>query len=127
MTLIAPERYNFLQFLWVFCWTHGGLYLFALIILIINFFNLLSLYLRHATSPRLIHLATTVMPLTFNFFMIYWNGAVVVHAYGHLVARILANIAIWGVLVYALFFLVAFKDYYVGFTTSYLAFALAVG
>lgn len=44
----------------------------------------------------------------------------------NLVTRIVANVFIWGQLVYAGFFLLAFKDYWVGFWTSYLAFALAV-
>lgn len=35
-------------------------------------------------------------------------------------ARILANIAIWGILVYGLFFLVVYKDYTIGFALSVL-------
>ena len=37
-----------------------------------------------------------------------------------LVARIFANIAIWGLLVYGAFFLVVFKDYTIGFELSIL-------
>lgn len=44
-----------------------------------------------------------------------------------LACRILANIAIWGIAMYAGFFLLAFKDYYVGFATSFLAAGLGVG
>jgi len=40
--------------------------------------------------------------------------------------RILANIAIWGIVVYAGFFLVVFKDWHVGFSTSFLAAGLGV-
>ena len=39
----------------------------------------------------------------------------------NLPARILANIAIWGILGYGLFFLLAFKDYTIGFELSILA------
>ena len=39
----------------------------------------------------------------------------------NLAARILANIAIWGILGYGLFFLVAFKDYTIGFELSILS------
>lgn len=57
---------------------------------------------------------------------LYWNGAIAVNAH-HLAARILANIAIWGILVYGLFFLVVYKDYTIGFALSILAASLGVG
>jgi len=41
-------------------------------------------------------------------------------------ARIVANIFIWGILVYGMFFLVVFKDYTMGFALSILAAALGV-
>jgi len=44
-----------------------------------------------------------------------------------LVARILANIAVWSILVYGLFFLVAYKDYTMGFALSILTASLGVG
>jgi hypothetical protein len=39
-----------------------------------------------------------------------------------LAARIVGNVFIWGILAYGAFFLVAFKDYTMGFALSYLAF-----
>lgn len=43
-----------------------------------------------------------------------------VHAHS-LPARIVANIFIWGILAYGVFFLAAFKDYTMGFELSVLA------
>jgi hypothetical protein len=39
-------------------------------------------------------------------------------------ARILANVAIWGILVYGLFFLIIYKDYTMGFALTILTAAL---
>jgi len=49
------------------------------------------------------------MPLAWTFVALYWDGAIAVNAHHSLAARILANIAIWGILVYGLFFLVVYK------------------
>lgn len=49
-----------------------------------------------------------------------------VHCYHSLVCRVLANIAIWGIVGFAGFFLFAFNDFYVGFATSFLAAGLGV-
>jgi hypothetical protein len=56
---------------------------------------------------------------------LYWNGAIAVNAQD-LAARILANIAIWGILVYGLFFLIIYKDYTIGFALSILTASLGV-
>ncbi|KAF2748657.1 DUF1774-domain-containing protein [Sporormia fimetaria CBS 119925] len=98
----------------------------ALLIIIINFFNLSLAYFRHSTAPRLIHIATVSGPLAWNFVALYWVGAVTVHAH-HLTARIVANIFIWGFLAYGGFFLLAFKDYTMGYALSILAFSTGVG
>ncbi len=47
-------------------------------------------------------------PLAWTFLALYWNGAIAVNAHS-LPARILANVAIWGVLVYGWFFLIVYK------------------
>lgn len=60
-------------------------------------------------------------PLAWNFTALYWVGAVAVGAH-NLPARIVANVFIWGFLVYGLFFLVAFKDYTMGFAMAVLSF-----
>lgn len=52
--------------------------------------------------------------------MLYTTGAAAVNAHS-LPARILANIAVWGILVYGMFFLVAYKDYTIGFALTVLS------
>jgi hypothetical protein len=96
------------------------------VILVINFFQLTAVYFRHPTAPRLIHLPVAAMPLTFTFFMLFWNGAIMVHCYS-LACRVLANVAVWGIAAFAGFFLLAYNDYYVGFCTAFLAAGLGVG
>lgn len=100
---------NLLQFAWVMLFVRSH-FVWSEIILIINFFNLSSLYFRHNTHPRLIHIPVVSGPLAWTFVALYWNGAIGVNA-TNLAARILANVAIWAILVYGLFFLVTFKVY----------------
>lgn len=117
--------FNLLQFAWVmlFARTHT---VWSEIILIINFVQLLALYFRHSTTPRFVHLPAVAMPLTWTYYAIFWNGAIMVHCHS-LACRILANVAIWSFLLYALFFLLVFKDYYIGFTVSWFMAGLGVG
>ncbi|KAI5812019.1 hypothetical protein BZA77DRAFT_335460 [Pyronema omphalodes] len=117
--------YNVLHFAWVMLWTRGHTILSEMI-LVINFLQLTAVYFRHHTAPRLIHNAVSAMPLTFTFFMLLWNGAVMIHCYS-LVCRVLANVAVWGLAAFAGFFLLAFRDFYVGFATAFLAAGLGVG
>jgi len=116
---------NLLLFGFIHLWTRSH-FVLAEFLIIINFFNLSFAYFRHSTTPRLIHIATVSGPLAWNFLALYWVGAVMVHAHG-LVARIVANVFIWGILAYGTFFLAAFKDYTMGFALSYLAFSTGVG
>lgn len=74
---------------------------------------------------RLVHVPAAAMPLTWSFFLVLWNGSVMVGCHS-LACRVLANIAIWGIAVFAGFFLVVFKDYHVGFATAFLAAGLGV-
>lgn len=120
--------FNVLHFVWIMLWTSYHPIL-SEIVVIINFFNLTGAYFRHpstARAPNFIHLAVSALPLTFEFFLLLWNGAVMVHCYHSLVCRVLANIAIWGIVGFAGFFLFAFNDFYVGFATSFLAAGLGV-
>jgi len=57
---------------------------------------------------------------------LYWDGAIAVNAHT-LPARIFANVSIWGILVYGLFFLIVYKDYTMGFNLSILTASLGVG
>jgi len=115
---------NLLQFAFVMLFVRSH-FVWAEIILIVNFFNLSFLYFRHNTYPRFIHIPVVSGPLAWTFVALYWNGAIAVNAHS-LIARIFANVAIWGILVYGLFFLVVFKDYTIGFELSTLAAALGV-
>lgn len=98
---------NLLQFAFIMLFVNGH-YVWAEVFTIINFFNLSSLYFRHNTVSRLIHIPATSGPLAWTFVQLYWNGAIMVGS-DSLPARILANIAIWGILVYGVFFLIAYK------------------
>lgn len=84
-------------------------FIWAEIILIINFFNLILAYFRHNTYPRFIHLPAVSGPLAWTFVAIYWNGAIMVYHPDSLVARIFANIFIWSILVFGLFFIFTYK------------------
>jgi hypothetical protein len=116
---------NLLQFAFVMLFVRSH-FIWAEIILIINFFNLSSLYFRHPTLPTFIHIPVISGPLAWNFIALYWNGAIAFNAEG-LVARILANLAIWGILAYGLFFLFVFRDYTMGFALSVLTASIGVG
>jgi len=116
---------NLLHFGFVMLFARGYFY-WAELLLVVNFFNLSFLYFRHNTDPRLIHIPAVSGPLAWTFVALYWNGAIAVHAHT-LPARILANVAIWGILVYGMFFLIVFKDYTMGFALSILTASLGVG
>ena len=67
------------------------------------------------------------MPLVWTFFALFWNGAVMVRCENAAVCRILANVAIWGIIPFAGVFLFGYGDWTVGLATSFLAAGLAVG
>jgi hypothetical protein len=119
---IANNLLHF-AFVMLFVRSHFG---WAELILIINFFNLSSLYFRHNTYPRFIHAPVASGPLAWTFVAIYWNGAIMVPHPGSLVARIFGNIFIWSILAYGSFFIVVYKDYTMGFWLSTLAAAIGV-
>ncbi|KAI6783424.1 uncharacterized protein J7T54_004451 [Emericellopsis cladophorae] len=98
----------------------------AEVILVLNFLNLTSLYFRHNTYPRFIHTPVASMPLAWTYVALHWNGALMVPHPTSLVARIFGNIFIWGILAYGSFYIVAFKDYTMGFSLSVLAAAIGV-
>jgi len=116
--------HNLLLFGFIHLWVRSHFWL-AELLLVVNFFNLSSAYFRHSATPRFIHIPAVAGPLAWNFVALYWCGAAMVNAHT-LPARILANIAIWGILVYGGFYLVAFKDWTMGFCLSVLSFAIGV-
>jgi len=115
---------NLLQFAFVMLLVRSH-FVWAEFILIVNFFNLSSLYFRHNTHPRLIHIPAVSGPLAWTFVALFWNGAIAVNA-SSVPARIAGNVAIWAFLVYGLFFLVAFKDYTVNVALSILCASIGV-
>ncbi|TQN72223.1 hypothetical protein CSHISOI_03264, partial [Colletotrichum shisoi] len=91
---------NLLHFAFVMLFVRSH-FVWAELILLINFANLSSLYFRHNTYPRFIHWPVISAPLAWTFVAIYWN-------------------------VYGGFFIVAYKDYTIGFSLSALAAAIGV-
>lgn len=126
--------FNLLQALWAYLFATRDAYVFAEIVVILNFFNVLALYVRHkpyAISPlstwMTVHLPTAALPFSWLMFALFWNGAVAVHARKSLVARILANIFIWDFLLVPVLFLLLYKDWGVGMSTAFLTWGLGVG
>jgi len=110
---------NLFFFGFLMLWVRGHFWI-AEVLLVVNFFNLSAAYFRHPKTPRFIHIPVVSGPLAFNFVALYWCGAAAVNAHS-LPARILANIAIWGILAYGMFFLAAYKDYTMGLALSVLS------
>jgi len=118
--------HNLFHFAFVMLFVRGH-FGWAEVIVILNFFNLSTLYLWHHSYPRSIHWPVVSAPLAWYYVAIFWNGAIMVHHPNHAPRRILANIFIWSILVYGGFFLVVFKDYTMGFSLSVLMAAIGVG
>ncbi|KAL7933653.1 hypothetical protein V8C35DRAFT_48198 [Trichoderma chlorosporum] len=116
---------NLLHFAFVMLFVNSH-FAIAEVVLVINFFNLSSLYFRHNTVPRFIHVPVATGPLAWTFVAIYWNGAIMVPHPHSLVARIFGNIFIWAILVYGMFFIVTYNDYTMGFALSALSAAIGV-
>jgi hypothetical protein len=117
--------FNLLQFAFVMLFTRSQFWL-AEVMMALNFLQMSALYLRNSATPRTIHLGAVAMPLVWTFFSTFWFGAVAVNC-TDLPCRILANVSIWSIFVFAAFFLLVFKDYHVGFSTAFLAAGLGVG
>lgn len=109
---------NLLTFGFIMLWVRGHFWQCELLT-IVNFFNLLLLYFRHSITPRFVHIPVVSGPLAWTFVALFWDGAILVNAHS-LAARIVANVAIWSFLLFGTFFLVAFKDYTMGFALAIL-------
>jgi hypothetical protein len=102
-------------------WKVHKQFIIAEIFLILNFLNILRVYLRlgqkmnHSRSnlSRLIFIEAPVarLPLAVLFIDILHNGAVAFHVHGTL-GRLLANIFIWIVLVVGGGVVIFFRDWY---------------
>jgi hypothetical protein len=110
---------NLFQFGFIMCWVRNHFWP-GEVILIANLFNLTFLYFRNPKTPLWIHAPVVSFPYAWNYVAILWDGAAAVHA-RDLPARILANIAIWGILVIGGFFLVTFKDWTMGVALAILS------
>jgi hypothetical protein len=124
--------FNLLQVVWSWFFARGH-WVLAEITLILNFFNLMALYVAHkpyAIRPLsrwfFVHVPTTAIPVAWIIYAIFWNGAIAVHAHG-LFGRIVANILVWDFLIIPGVFLVLYRDWAVGLAFSYLTTGLAVG
>lgn len=100
-------------------WVRGRFWL-AELMLILNLFNLTSLYFRHSRTPLFVHIPIVSAPYAWNYVAILWDGAAAVNAQ-NIAARIFANIVIWGILVIGAFFVFTFKDYTMGFCFAILS------
>jgi len=67
------------------------------------------------------------MPLVWTYFALFWNGAVMVRCHDAIVCRVLANVAIWGIVPFAGTFLFGYGDWTMGLATSFLTAGLGVG
>ncbi|KAM3508086.1 hypothetical protein MY11210_006869 [Beauveria gryllotalpidicola] len=116
---------NLLHALFVYLFTRPHFH-WAEVVLILNLINLVSLYFRHNTYARFIHAPVVSGPLAWTLVAIYWNGAIMVPHQESLVARVFANIFIWSLLAFGLFFLGVYNDYTMSFSLSVLAAAIGV-
>lgn len=89
------------------------------LVLLVNLYNLTSLYFRHTHVPRFVQIPVVAGPLAWAFVAIFWNGAAMVNVHT-LLARVVANVFVWSFLLYGVFFLAAFKDTVMGFALAFL-------
>ncbi|EGV60554.1 hypothetical protein PSN45_001683 [Yamadazyma tenuis] len=123
--------FNTFTFIWSLLFRFRW-YVVSEIVVIIELFVILNNYLNYkiyAFKPLknflLINLTNGSLPLSWIFFVLFWNGALMVHSTGF-VARVLANIFIWDFLIIGVVFLTLFNDYTVGFSLSYLVLGMAL-
>jgi hypothetical protein len=110
---------NLLAFGFVHLWCRGYFW-WALLLAIVNWFNLTFAYFRFPKSPALMHIAVLAGPLSWAFVTLFWDGAAAFGAH-KIPARIIANVFVWSWAVYGGFYLVAFKDWAMGFCLSVMA------
>ena len=109
---------NFFVAAFILLWVHGCLWI-AEAVLFLNFVNLKSLYLRHGDMPVSAHWAVIAGPQIWNFVALFTNGAAMVNA-TDLPSRIVANVFIWSILFYGLYFILLRRDYISGLALSFL-------
>lgn len=124
--------FNILQFVWNYLFAHKYWFV-SEIVAILNFLNILGLYFSHRTyriAPFKkwfsIHMPVSALPLSWLFYVIFWNGVVLFNVH-KFVGRVICNVLIWDFLIVPGMFLFLFGDYGVGFSSAYILFALSVG
>ncbi|CCH43569.1 putative membrane protein [Wickerhamomyces ciferrii] len=124
--------FNILQFVWTLLFVNGH-YIWSELFAILNFFNILTLYVAHKTysiknlrNYTLIHFSTAALPFSWLLYIIFWNGAVVVGS-NSLAARIVANVFIWDFLLVPSFALIIYRDWAIGLSSAALQLALGLG
>jgi Fungal protein of unknown function (DUF1774) len=110
---------NLLAFGFVHLWCRGYFW-WALLLAAVNWLNLTFAYFRFPKSPVLMHIAVITGPLAWAFATLFWDGAAAFGAH-KVPARIVANVFVWTWAVYGGFYLVAFKDWSMGFCLSIMA------
>jgi len=124
-----------LQFGWVLLWVHKH-FVISEIFLILNFLNILRLYIRlgYKLRPvnrsnifRLVFLEAPVarLPLAVLFIDILHNGAVAFHVHGT-AGRLLSNIFIWIIFIIGGGVVVWFRDWVFGLAIAYHTLSLAI-
>lgn len=124
--------FNLLTFFWTILFTKKHFFL-SEILLVINLANIITLYFNHKTYAIrplgdwvLIHLSTCSFPLSWLFYSVFWNGAVLFNVH-KLFGRIIANVLIWDFLLVPLVFIILFNDWGVGLSSTLLMFGLGLG
>ncbi|KAH8808975.1 hypothetical protein F5884DRAFT_389320 [Xylogone sp. PMI_703] len=115
---------NLLQFAFIMLLVRSH-FIWSEVILAISFLNLAFAYLHYPTYVPFIHVPAVAGPLAWSFVALYWNGAILVDSHS-VAARVVAWVAIWGILVIGAFFLIVFKDYSIGFAFSILTASIGV-
>lgn len=75
-------------------------------------------------APPFVHIPIVSGPLFWTFMALFWTGAAATSKYAFvhtLIARIVANIFIWVILLYGMFFITGAYDYAMGFKLSLLS------
>ncbi|CDK25317.1 unnamed protein product [Kuraishia capsulata CBS 1993] len=126
--------FNILNFFWTYFFSRHS-FVISFIILVANFFNLLSLYTLHKTYSVktlgrfvVVHVSTAALPLSWVLYAIFWNGAALFHSHNHgLAARILANVLIWDFLLVPFMYLAFYGDWAIGFSSAFLTLGIGLG
>ena len=99
---------NVLHSIFVILFAHGK-FIWAEVVLLLNFANLSLLYFGHHDATWLTHYAVVGWPLAWTFVAIYWNGFIMVPHESQSAAQIVGGVLIWAIFGYGLFFLVSYN------------------